>query len=277
MELKRKIVNYLMLSLIWLCSQLAFVPLILIVVYLLQKGFSSLSWNFFTEMPKPIGELGGGLANAIVGSLKLTALACLFAVPWGVAAGVFLSEYSFGKTAKLLRLSMDLLASVPSIVVGLFVYAIIVLPMRGFSAWAGAASLSIIMIPIIARTTEEILKLIPRHVSEAGLALGISRRKVIVHIILKGAFGGVLTGIVLALARATGETAPLLFTSFNNQFWSDSLNAPTASLPVQIYTYAISPYEEWHQLAWAGALFLIIFVFSVNVATRLMFSKRSSN
>jgi phosphate transport system permease protein len=266
--MRRKFFSNFMVVTLCGVSVIAILPLVSIFIDLVRKGFSSLDWAFFTQLPRAVGEEGGGLANALLGSLILLILAVLTSVFWGIMAGLYLSEYSRGRTTRVLRMTIDLLTSVPSIVVGIFTYAVLVVPMGGFSAYAGGIALGIIMIPIIARTTEEILKLVPMHYREAGLALGIPRWKVIVYLVLRGARGGVLTGVILAVARAAGETAPLLFTAFNNQFWSRGLNQPTASLPVQIYTYAISPYEEWHRKAWAGALILIIFVFVVNWLAR---------
>jgi phosphate transport system permease protein len=210
------------------------------------------------------------MANAMLGTLTLVALASLVGVPLGITCGVFLAEYPLSRLTRLLRFVLDLLTSVPSIVVGLFVYALLVVPMKGFSAWAGATALAIIMLPIVGKTTEEVLKLVPDHIREAGLALGISRWRVIVSVVLKGSSGAVATGVILAVARAAGESAPLLFTAFSNQFWASGLNSPTPSLPVQIYTYAISPYPEWQQLAWAGALVLVSLVFILNLSTRLI-------
>lgn len=239
------------------------------------EGFFLLDWAFFTQLPKGPGETGGGMANAILGSGVLVFLASLVGIPWGMAVGVYLSEFSFGKTAKVLRFTVDLLASVPSIVIGIFVYGLIVVPF-GFSAYAGGAALMVIMIPVVARSTEEILKLIPAHIREAGLALGIPRWKVITRIIIPGSKAGVITGIMLAIARIAGETAPLLFTAFGNQFYSRSLNQATASLPVQIYTFAKSGFEDWERQAWAGALVLVFFVLLINLMTRLMMRSRGA-
>jgi phosphate transport system permease protein len=213
------------------------------------------------------------MANSLVGSTILISLASLIGVPWGIGVGVYLSEYSRGNIAKTLRFTTDLLTSVPSIIIGLFIYSVIVKPLKGFSAYAGGAALAVIMIPFVARSTEEVLKLVPQHIREAGLALGLPRWKVILWVVLKGSRAGVITGIMLALARVAGETAPLLVTAFNNRFWSHSLNQPTASLPVQIFTYAISPYDEWHRQAWAGAFMLVMFIFGINLITRFIFSR----
>lgn len=273
-DFKRKVINVTMISLIIVASLIAIFPLMSVFVFVFQKGFSTLSLDFFTQLPAPVGETGGGMAQSLVGSGLLILLASLIGVPWGIASGIYITEYGYGKSAWFLRFSNDLLMGVPSIVVGLFVYSFVVSPMKGFSLIAGSIALGIIMIPIVSRSTEEILKTVPQHIREAGLALGISRYKVILNIILKGSWGGILTGVILSVARISGETAPLLFTSFNNQFWSNSVTQPISSLPVQIYTYAISPFEDWQRQAWAGALVLIMFIFTINIAVRLFFSKR---
>lgn len=247
---------------------LAIFPLFIVFAYVIQEGLPALSFQFLVSLPQPVGEPGGGFGHAIVGSAIIILIGAVVGVPWGVATGIYLSEYRRTKTAKFLRFTTDLMTSIPSIIIGLFVYALVVIQMKGFSALAGGFSLSIIMIPTVARTTEEILKLIPDHVREAGLALGLPRWRVIIQIVLKGSISGVMTGIMLSVARVSGETAPLLFTAFNNRFWSHSLTEPIASLPVQIYTYAISPYDEWHRQAWAGAFLLVVFVFVLNLITR---------
>lgn len=270
----RKVKNYVMQTLICLAAVVAVVPLIVVFAYVLEKGLPALSWNFFTQLPAPTGEPGGGMGNAILGSLVMIGMASLIGVPLGIFGGAYLSEYPSGKLPKVFRLIVDLMASLPSIVVGLFVYVIIVIPMKGFSAYGGALALVILMIPIVIKTTEEVLKLMPQHVREAGLALGIPRWRVIVSIVLRGSMSGVLTGVVLAIARVSGETAPLLLTAFGNRNWPNQLAQPTASLPVQIYNYAISPYEDWQQQAWGGALVLVSLVFIINITARLAISKR---
>jgi phosphate transport system permease protein len=214
------------------------------------------------------------MGNAILGSLVMILMATVIGVPVGVFGGVYLSEYPSGMLPKVFRLIVDLLASLPSIVVGLFVYVIMVIPMKGFSAYGGAVALVILMIPIVVKTTEEVLKLLPQHIREAGLALGLPRWRVIVSIVLRGSISGVLTGVVLAIARISGETAPLLITAFGNRNWPNQLAQPTASLPVQIYNYAISPYEDWQQQAWGGALVLVSLVFIINITARMVISKR---
>jgi phosphate transport system permease protein len=272
----RKLTNQVGLGLIWLVAIAACIPFLSVTYYVVSRGAPALNWAFFTKLPAPVGEGGGGMANAIVGSFKLVALGGLIGIPWGIFAGVYLAEFGVGKTASILRFSNDVLASVPSIIVGLFVYAVLVMPFGGFSTYAGAVALGIIMIPVVARTTEEILKLLPNHMREAGLALGLPRWKVIVRIVIPGSAGGIVTGVMLAIARVAGETAPLLFTSFNNQFWSKSLDQPVASLPVQIYTYAISPFAEWQAQAWAGAFILLVFIFFINILTRAVLVRGGS-
>lgn len=273
---RRQIKNIFSLSLIMLAAMAVVVPLGLIFAFVLTKGLPAFGWEFFTSLPKPVGEEGGGMANGIIGSALLVGIGSLVAVPWGIALGVFLSEYGEGPMASVLRFSTDLLASIPSILIGLFVYAFLVLPFGGFSAFSGAIALAIIMVPVVARSTEEMLKRVPIHLREAGLALGLPRWRVIFHIVLSSARKGVLTGAILAIARAAGETAPLLFTAFGNSFWSTQLDAPIASMPVQIYTYALSPYEEWHRQAWTGALVLLTLVFVLNVVTRVIVAKGGS-
>lgn len=268
-DFRRKAVNFMMMAALVLATVLALAPLFSVFMYVVKSGAPALNWDFFTSLPKPVGEHGGGMSHAITGTGTLVLIASLIGIPVGVAAGVFLSEYGKGKMAAVLRFSIDLLTSIPSIIIGVFVYGVVVVPMKHFSGFAGAIALAIIMTPVVARTTEEILRLVPVHIREAGLALGIPRWKVILRVVLQGSLGGITTGVMLAVARAAGETAPLIFTAFGSQFWARSLNQPTPSLPVQIYTYAISPYEQWHQQAWAGALVLVVFVFVMNLVTRL--------
>ena len=245
-------------------------PLGLVFGYLLIKGAGSVNWDFFTKLPTPVGVAGGGMANAIVGSLELLALAGLIGIPVGVLGGVYLAEYGSARISSVLRFLADVLNGVPSITWGVVVYGLIVLRFKGFSAYAGGLALALIMIPLILRTTEEVILLVPNGYREASLALGVSRWKTIVHIVLKTASKGIITGILLALARVGGETAPLLFTAFGNRFWNHSLSQPIAALPLQIFTYAISPYDDWHRQAWAGALVLVTGVFCVNVLVRVL-------
>jgi phosphate transport system permease protein len=253
---------------------LAILPFVSVLIYVIGQGYPALSISLFTHLPAPVGESGGGIANALVGSIEMVALASLFGIPLGILTGTYLSEFGRGKVALLLRFTCDLLVSVPSIIVGLFAYTLIVIPMKGFSAYAGAFSLLVIQVPMVTRTTEEILKLVPQHLREAGLALGIPRWKVIVRIVLRGSLAGLTTGVMLALARILGETAPLLFTAFSNRFWAESLGQPTASLPVLIYSYAVSPYDDWHAQAWAAALVLVAFVLLLNITTRIILGRR---
>ncbi len=267
---RRKATNILALSGLYLIALIAIAPLFIIFSYVVLRGMEHLNFAFFFELPKGAGELGGGMANAIGGSLVLVLTASLFGIPWGIAAGIYLNEYKSGYTTKILRFVTDLLASIPSIVIGIFAYAVVVAPLKAYSALAGSFALFIIMIPIIARTTEEILKLMPQHVREAGLALGLPRWKVILRIVLPGCLGGVTTGIMLAIARISGETAPLLFTAFSNDYGFRGLTQPVASLPVQIYNYAASNDDVWRAKAWTAALVLVSIVFLVNLFTRLI-------
>ena len=264
----RKAVNRLMLALLFLLSAAAALPFFFIAAHALEKGFAALSWELLTELPKAPGEPGGGLANAILGSAVMVGLASLFGIPWGAFLGVCLSEYRFSPAAKALRPVIDLSLSAPSIVIGIFVYTAVV-AFFGFSAYAGAAALLIILVPVMAKSSEEILKAAPYHIREAGLALGLPRWKVIMSVLIPGSLAMLLSGAILALARVAGETAPLLFTSLGNQFFSRSLSEPTASLPVQIYELAKSGLPDWESMAWGGALLLMGFVFLVNFFMRL--------
>jgi phosphate transport system permease protein len=240
---------------------LVIAPLVAIFIDLVYKGASSLNLNFFTKVPAPVGELGGGMANAILGSAVLLALASAIGVPVGIGAGIYLSEYGRGtKLSNLVRFTADVLNGVPSIVMGIAVYALIVAPEKGFSALAGGVVLGIMMIPTVARTTEEMLLMVPHSIREAALGLGVPNWRSMLSITLKTALPGVITGCMLAFARVAGETAPLLFTAFGNPFISTALNQPIEALPLQIYVYALSPYDEWHRLAWAGALVLIVLI-----------------
>ena len=267
---RRKITNVVMLSFCISAGLVAIIPLIYIFVYTTSKGISSLNLDFFTQLPKPVGEEGSGMANAIVGTLILVGLGASFGVPVGILAGIYVSEYSKSILANIVKFVTDVLSGIPSIVLGIFAYGIIVLPMQRFSAIAGGFALGILMIPIITRTTEEMLKLVPYNLREASLALGVTKWITTIRIVLRTALPGIITGILLALARAAGETAPLLFTSFGNAFWQTNLDAPMASLPVQIFSYAISPYEDWHRKAWAGAFVLIFLVFIFSLITRII-------
>ncbi len=247
---------------------LALVPLAAVLYFVVSQGLSSLSVSFFTEMPKPVGEAGGGMANAIAGTLILTGLGACFAIPIGILSGIYVAEYGGTRLASTIRFAADTLNGVPSIVIGVFAYAIFVLPFKQFSALAGGAALGIMMIPIITRTTEELVKLVPGTLREGALALGATRARAVFTVVLPAALPGILTGILLALARIAGETAPLLFTAFNNRFWSTDVRQPISSLTVQVFTYAISPYEDWHRQAWAGALVLVSLVLTFALLAR---------
>ena len=247
---------------------LVMVPLFAIFAYLVYRGVGSINWAFLTQTPKPVGEAGGGMANAIVGSVFILALASVIGVPLGVGAGIYLAEYGRNRFGDAIRFTADVLNGVPSIVVGIVAYSIVVLYQKHFSALAGGVALAIMMIPTITRTTEEMLLLVPRALREAAYGLGIPRWRTTLSITLRTATSGVITGIMLAFARVAGETAPLLFTAFGNQFWNLRANQPTAALPLQIFNYAISPYDEWHRQAWAGALVLIILIVTAVAAVR---------
>jgi phosphate transport system permease protein len=267
---RRKLVSNLVVGLCGTAVAVALVPLFFVFFYVIKQGFSSLSWDFFTKMPKPVGEAGGGMANAIVGTLMLIGLASLLAIPVGLISGVYLSEYPKSKLATAVRFTADVLNGIPSIVIGIFAYALVVLPVKHFSALAGGVALGFMMIPIITRTTEELLNLVPKTLREGALALGATRARAAFTVMVPAALPGIMTGILVSLARIAGETAPLLFTSFSNRFWSTTLSQPIASLPVQIYTYAISPYDDWHRQAWAGALVLVSVVFLFSVLARVV-------
>ena len=250
------------------CVLLVMLPLAAVFVYLLVRGLGSLNWAFFTQMPKPVGETGGGMANAIVGSVIILLVGSVIGVPLGVGSGVYLSEYSRGQFGKIVRFTADVLNGVPSIVIGIAVYALLVLQQRHFSAFSGGVALGIMMIPTITRSTEEMLRLVPNSIREAALGLGIPQWRSTLSITLRTAMSGIVTGIMLAFARVSGETAPLLFTAFGNQFWSTKLNQPIAALPLQIFVYAISPFDEWHRLAWGGALVLIVLIVATSASVR---------
>jgi phosphate transport system permease protein len=252
------------------CALMVILPLALVLLRLVRMGASSIDWAFLTQLQKPEGEPGGGMANAIVGSLILMGLAALIGVPVGVLGGIYLSEYASNRLKWSVRFAADILNGTPSIVWGIVVYALVVVPMKGASAYAGGLALGLIMIPLVIRTTEEMLALVPNSYREAALALGVSKWKTIVFIVLKTAGKGIITGVLLACSRVAGETAPLLFTTSGNQFWSRRLSDPIASLPRQIYTFAIGPYDDQHRQAWAGALILILLVLSINIGVRII-------
>lgn len=269
----RYFVNNLMLSLTGVCAVLAISVLFFILGFLTIKGASSVNLDFFTKLPAPPGELGGGMGNAIVGSLFLVGVATLIGAPIGFIAGIYLSEYGEGNTFSfLVRYTADLLNGVPSIVIGIFAYSILVLPRHHFSALAGSVALAMMLIPIATRSTEQFLSLVPKNLREGALALGASKSRTILTVVVPAGIKGVLTGLILGVARIAGETAPLLFTSFNNQFWSQSIDQPMAALPLMVFNYAISPYEDWHRQAWAAGLILLLMVLLSNIAARLIMS-----
>jgi phosphate transport system permease protein len=272
----RKSLNVLMLSLTGLCAVITVSALFFILGYLVWNGGKDLSWNFFTKLPAPVGELGGGMANAIVGSLKLLLLASLFGVPIGLLGGVYLAEFGRGTMPFLIRYTADLLNGVPSIVIGIFAYALVVEPMHHFSTFAGGVALGVMVIPTVLRNTESFLRDVPRSLREGSFALGANKWRMIGSVVLPAASRGILTGVLLALARVAGETAPLLFTAFGNRYWSPGFNQPTSSLPVVIYTYATGPYEDWHQQAWAAGLVLLGLVLLTNITVRAFLSRGSA-
>ena len=267
---RRRLLSNLVVFLCGASVLVALIPLCFIFFYVIQQGFSSLSWDFFTQMPKPVGESGGGMANAIAGTLILIGIASLLAIPVGLISGVYLSEYPKSGLATAVRFTADVLNGIPSIVIGIFAYGLAVLPVKHFSALAGGMALGFMMIPIITRSTEELLNLVPPTLREGALALGATRARAAFTVLLPAALPGIMTGILVSLARIAGETAPLLFTAFSNRFWSTSLSQPIASLPVQIYTYAISPYDDWHRQAWAGAFVLVAVVFTFSALSRVV-------
>jgi len=269
----RKSVNIFMLTLTGVAALAVVSILFLILGYLVWNGGESLNWAFFTQLPKPVGETGGGLANAILGSLKLLLLAAVLGLPVGLITGVYLAEFG-GKTYTfVIRYTTDLLNGVPSIVIGIFAYSLAVLPVKHFSTVAGGVALGIMVIPITVRSTEEFLRAVPGSLREGAMALGASKWRTIASVVLPAAKGGIITGMLLAMARVAGETAPLLFTAFGNRYWSPGWNQPTASLPVVIYNYAVSPYDDWHRQAWAAGLVLLGLVLLANIGTRLALSR----
>jgi len=273
----RKLKSVVMSGLFVACALLVVSTLALILFHLLREGVGALNWSFLTQLPKPVGESGGGMANAIVGSAVLLGLACLVGVPIGLLGGVYLAEYGGERANAWIRLGADILNGVPSIVWGMTAYALVVVPFKTFSAYSGGLALGFIMIPLVLRTTEEVLVLVPDAYREAALALGIPRWKIIVQIVLRTALKGIITGVLLAMGRVAGETAPLLFTAFGNRFWSHQLSEPIAALPLQIFSYAISPYDDWHRQAWAGALVLIFLVFALSAGVRLLSADRKKS
>ncbi len=264
----RRLLSHAIVALCGMAVLVALLPLALVLFYVVSRGVTSLNWNFFTNMPVPVGESGGGMANAIVGSLMVTGLAALGAVPIGVIAGIYASEYRGTTVAAAVRFAADTLNGVPSIVIGVFAYAVVVVPL-GFSAIAGGFALGVMMLPLVMRTTEELLLLVPQSLREGALALGATRARAVFTVVVPAALPGILTGILLALARVAGETAPLLFTAFNNPFFTSDPRQPISTLTVQVYTYANGPYEDWHRQAWAGALVLVTLVLVCSLLARI--------
>ena len=269
----RKFVSGFMLTMTGVCAMVAVSVLFLILGYLAIHGGASVNWNFFTKVPVPVGETGGGLANAILGSAKMLLLATLFGVPIGFFGAIYLAEFSGSATAFVVRYAADLLNGVPSIVIGIFAYGLVVHPFKQYSTLAGGFALGLMMIPITLRSTEEFLRGVPNPLREAAMALGASKWKTIATVIVPAAYRGILTAILLAFARVAGETAPLLFTALGNQFWSSGWTHPTASLPVMIYTYALAPYDDWHRQAWAAGLVLLVLILVINIVARAILSR----
>jgi phosphate transport system permease protein len=270
---RRNALNNFMLTSTGVCTLITSSVLFLILGFLVYNGWRSLSWDFFTKLPLSAGELGGGMANAIVGSFVLILIAAIIGIPAGFLGGIYLAEFGGTTFPMMVRYTADLLNGVPSIVIGIFAWTVIVVPTHHFSAWAGGFALSMMMVPIGLRATEQFLRGVPNSLREGSLALGASKTRTILTVIVPAARQGILTGMILGVARIAGETAPLLFTSFNNQFWAHGLGEPTASLPVMIYTHAISPYDDWHQLAWASGLVLLLLVLVANLACRWVLSR----
>jgi phosphate transport system permease protein len=269
----RKFVSGFMLTMTGVCALVAVSVLFFILGYLVYHGGTSINWSFFTKLPKPVGETGGGMANAIVGSAKMLMLASLMGVPIGFLGAIYLAEFSDSKVAFVVRYAADLLNGVPSIVIGIFAFSLAVLPFKHFSTLAGGFALGLMMIPITLRSTEEFLLGVPRALREAAMALGASKWKTIATVIVPAAYRGILTAVLLAFARVAGETAPLLFTALGNRFWSPGWNQPTASLPVMIFTYAVAPYEDWHRQAWAAGLVLLGLILVINIVARAILAR----
>jgi phosphate transport system permease protein len=274
LHLWRKAVNYIMFSLAGLCTLATVSVLFGILGFLVWKGASSINWDFFTQLPKPVGEAGGGMANAIVGSFKLVLLAAAVGVPVGFISGVYLAEFGGRKFPAVIRYVADLLNGVPSIVIGIFIYALVVMPMKRFSTLAGGLALALMIIPVTMRTTEQFLRAVPDSLREAALALGASKWRMVATVVIPASLHAVLTGTLLGVARVAGETAPLLFTAFNNRFWSPGWDQPTASLPVMVFTYAIAPYEDWRRQAWAAGLVLLVSMLALNITAHRILSLR---
>jgi phosphate transport system permease protein len=269
----RKFVSGFMLTMTGVCAFIAVAVLFFILGYLVYHGGTSISWSFFTKLPTPVGESGGGMANAIVGSAKLLLLATLIGVPVGFFGAIYLAEFSGNTLAFIVRYAADLLNGVPSIVIGIFAYSLVVLPFKHFSTLAGGCALGLMMIPITLRSTEQFLLAVPGTLREGAMALGASKWKTIATVVVPAAYRGILTAILLAFARVAGETAPLLFTAFGNRFWSPGWNQPTSSLPVMIFTYAIAPYDDWHRQAWAAGLVLLGLILIINIVARAILAR----
>jgi phosphate transport system permease protein len=267
--LRRRITNFVMTGSAALAAVLVLTPLIALFGYLIYRGIGAINWAFLTQLPKPVGEVGGGMGNGIVGSAMILGIGSLIGVPLGVGSGIYLSEFGRNKYSQIIRFTADVLNGVPSIVMGIAVYALVVLRQGHFSALSGGVALGIMMVPTIARTTEEMLLMVPHSVREAAMGLGVSQWRTTLSITLPSASAGVITGVMLAFARVAGETAPLLFTAFGNQYWNRNPAQPTAALPLQIYTYAISPFDDWHRQAWAGALVLIVLIVAAVTLVRV--------
>lgn len=271
---RRRVVDRLARIVAYGSASVAVLALVTILGYVVWRGAGGFSWALLTELPGPAGESGGGMGNAIVGTLTLVGLACILGLPVGILTGIYLAEVGSSRLASAVRFSADVLAGVPSIVVGVFVYGLVVLPMQRFSAIAGAVALAVLMLPTVARTTEELLRLVPHTLREAALALGVPKWRTTLRVVLRTGAPGIVTGVMLAVGRAAGETAPLLFTALGSQDWPGGIDEPIASLPVQIYTYAVSPYDDWHAQAWAAALLLVGLVLVFNLGARLLVRHR---
>ncbi|HEY9204512.1 MAG TPA: phosphate ABC transporter permease PstA [Candidatus Methanoperedens sp.] len=271
---RRKITDRAMYFLTAACVAIAIIPLLSILYMVTINGIPAINFDFLTQLPKPVGEAGGGLGNAIQGTFIVVGMACAIGLPIGILSGIYLSEYGQNKFGRAVSFVADVLTGTPSIIAGIFGYTFIVLYFRSFSAIAGGVALSVLMIPVVTRTTEESLKLVPGSIKEASLALGISRWRTILYVVLSTARSGIITGALLAIARISGETAPLLFTSFGNMFWFGGIDKPISTLPVQIYTYAITPFPDWHAKAWGGALILIVLVLVLNIGVRFVIRKK---
>lgn len=271
---RRRLTNTIMLGVMYAAAGLATLPLVFILLHLVREGAAALDANFFTKMPRPVGEPGGGMANAIVGTLVLVGTAAAIGLPLGIGAGLYLAEQGSRRLAAAVRFLSDILNGLPSIVMGIFAWQVLVRPVGHFSALAGGIALGVMMIPLVTRTTEEMIRLVPASLREAALALGYARWRTSLSIVLRTAMPGIVTGALVAVARIAGETAPLIFTAFGNQFWSLSLDQPMSALPLQIYAYATSPFEEWHRLAWAGALVLLALVLIISLVARFVTRSR---